>query len=370
MAYSGRITITGYSYNFIVAFSEFIRFIAGDPSTPGRDWTLIYHLLDDSANNFQWVTFSGTINVEALNTWYNLPTICVTEETITRGGQTLTRNVDYELDWFLGRIRFLTGTPPYTVSYSYRFKRYQMVFRNTGLSGTEQVLAGFLLLSSGFDRGNVMVRCFKFWDSYMNFWESTHSGNPGGSSGQPMFGFWNGGIDMWIFSNKQRIIVVVRNNTYYSFAYVGQFFRLMTPYEYPQPLWVQGDLWGNADLGSTIWFDSTDGARQALHNPRKNPGWINGFTNVWTSDFNFVPTQLECCGTQIAYYPGLNRVLFPLYILTAGNQYTIGTPDGIYWFPGNTLAAESSITIGNSSYIIFPNCWRTGWTDWIAIKEE
>jgi hypothetical protein len=369
MAYSGKITISGQQNNFVSAFSEFIRYICGDPSIPGRDWQIIFTELDTSSNNFQYISYSGTLNVNENNVWINLPTAFVTEYTFTRGGINLIENTDYELDWKLGRIKFLTGTPPYDIDYSYKFKRFRVVVKNTGLSGTENIYAGFLMVSSGYDKANILVRCYRGYEAGVTPFFDTTFGNPISGNYHPMFGFWTGAIDMWIFSNKQRIILVARNNTYYTFCYVGNIFRLCPPKEYPQPLWVQADLWGRPDLSSIIWYDSTDGNRRFLAMPRTNPGYMINFANQWSSNYAVVPTQTDTDNwITVAYIDGYDKVLFPLYFICDG--YIVGMPDGFYYAPGLSLSAESEIMVGSDKYILFPNCWRTGYADWMAIKEE
>ena len=368
MAYSGRITIMDQQNNFVSAFSEIFRFLCDDPSTPGRDWEVIFTELDNSPNNFSYIQYEGTLNVESLNIWIYLPTGFVTEYTFQVNGNTLQEGIDYVIDWILGKVKFLTGTPPYEVSYSYKFKRYRVILKNTGLGGDEEIYVGFLLCSSGYDKANVLVRCYRGYIAGLTtFFDTTHGIPANASSTHPMFGFWSGAIDMWIFSNKQRIIIVARNNTYYTFCYVGNIFRLCPPKEYPQPLWIQTDLWGQASLSSTVFYDSTDSNRKFLCYPRTAPGWMINYANAWSSNYSMIPTQSGGTWRTIAYPQGVPRVLWPLYLKCDG--MIAGMPDGFYFAPGLSLSSESQIQIGDDTYIIFQNCWRTGWSDFMAIKE-
>jgi len=373
MAFSGKITISGQQSNFVSAFSEFIRFICGDTSVAGRDWSFVSTQLDTTSGNFSSIAYSGTLNVTQNNVWMDLPTAFVTDYTFTRGGNNLVENTDYNLDWRLGRIRFLTGSPPYTVNYSYNFKRFRIVVRNTGLSDDENIYAGFLMVSSGFDRANIITRGFTYFDADGDFFNVTTYGSPRTTNNQyPCFGFWTGAIDMWIFSNRQRIIVVARNNTYYTFCYVGNIFRFGLPSEYTKPLWVQTDLWTTPDLNTThsVFFDSTNTSRRFLIYPFANTsGYIIGVSGAWTGSFSMVPTQNNTDMWQtVAYVSGFRRVLLPTYILSS--NMLIGTPDNVYFIPGFALSAESRFQVGSDYYIVFPNCFRTGYADFLAIKEE
>lgn len=380
MAYSDKITISGTEQKpFVKAFSEIIRFIAGDPNTAGRDWRII-SCIDDAgrATNFDYISYSGSLNVTQNNVWMDLPTAFVTNYTFTRGGQNLQEDTDYNINWQLGKIRFLTGTTPYTVDYSYQFRRYRVVLKNTGLADNTNIYIGMLMLSSGYDKANIAVRTYKlFVHGSTDFFDTT-VGNLRSSSGviyfDPAFGFWNGTIDLWVFSNKQRVIIVARNNTIYTFAYLGKFFPFSQPNEYPYSLMCMGDLNITADTSNPNikWHDSTDTYRRFIANTYfaalslfcNSVCYIDG---LWKNDAYMIPLGANThVLTDIAYVDGYTKVLLPIYI-RYGN-YTLGYPDGCYFTPGMNLASESTITVGSDTYIVFQNCFRTSYYDYMAIK--
>jgi hypothetical protein len=377
MAYSGKQTITGQQNNFVSAFTNFFRFICGDPNTPGRDWQIVYTNLDASPNSFTSIAYSGSIAVNALNTPTALPTGFVSNYTFTNGSTTLVEGTDYSLDWKLGYFTLLQGTVPATINYSYNFKRYQIVVRNTGLDGQSQIDLGFLMLSTGLDKANIVMTGYRRFDvGVTSFFDTT--GNLYALQNTnliynyfPAFGYWTGDIFQWIFSNKQRIIIVARNNTYYSFGYAGYFMRVSLPSEYPTPLWVYGDLWTGSDITNTsyaIYYDNaSNGNRRYIAQPNASVGGVVNYANQWSRGFVMVPTDTTSTWSTVAYQSGYNNVLMPLYLYCDG--YVSGFPDGCYLAPGFALQSENEFTVGSDTYIVFQNCYRTTYADFMAIKE-
>jgi hypothetical protein len=51
------------------------------------------------------------------------------------------------------------------------------------------------------------------------------------------------------------------------------------------------------------------------------------------------------------------------------DEYISGFPDGCYFSPGFALQSENEFTVGSDTYIIFQNCFRTTYVDFMAIKE-
>jgi hypothetical protein len=409
MAYSGKQTITGQQNNFVSAFTNFFRFICGDPNTPGRDWQIVYTNLDSSPNSFTSIAYSGSITVNALNSAVALPTGFVSNYTFTNGSTTLVEGTDYSLDWKLGYFTLLKGSVPATINYSYNFKRYQIVVRNTGLDGQSQIDLGFLMLSTGLDKANIVMTGYRRFDvGVTNFFDTTGNLYPLQSSDLtrcsfPAFGYWTGDIYQWIFSNKQRIIIVVRNNTYYSFGYAGYFMRVSLPSEYPTPLWIYGDLWTGSDITNTtyaIYYDSTlnswpSAVRTYIAQPFTSgfqaptgtndygKGGMINYANQWSRRYRMIPTEGPAyfydgsnyydpssawyTWATVAYQSGYNNVLLPLYLFC--DEYISGFPDGCYHSPGFALQSENEITVGNDTYIIFQNCFRTTYDNFMAIKE-
>lgn len=373
MAYSTLITANG----FVEAYTKILRYVCEDLSTPGKDWEIVWTELDTSANNFSYIDYSGSLDVNSLDTWYYLPTCYITEYTFTdEASNTLVEGTDYELDWKLGKIKFLTGTPPYTVNYNYKFKRFRTVLKNTGLSGEEEIYIGLLMISPGYDKANVIVRSYKtFTAGYTDFFD-TIAGNGRNSNFDSAFGLWDGSIYLWVFSNKQRIIIVVRNDTYYSFAYVGKFNQFAFPSEYPYPLACIGDLNATTDANNSNirWYSSTDGYRRFI--AKAYFGTTNYFNNqicyvdgIWVRNATLDPTTTFTSNwIDIAYIDGYDYVLFPVYILY--NNMTLGEFDGIYFSPLVGITSESTITVGTDTYIVFQNCFRTTYHDYMAIKCE
>lgn len=358
MAYSGKIEVEGIPE----IFSTIIRFLCDDPNTPGRDWQIIFTELDNSSNNFQWIRKTGTLTIPSANTWVYLPSGFVTEYSFTYNSQTLQEGVDYQLNWILGKIKIINSSFnfPLNINYDYKFKRYRIIIKNNGLWGEDDIFVGFLLLSQGYDRANVYTTCYKILNTQF---EGFFTGNSYiRSQSNWNFGFHKDLVNLWIFSNKRRIIIVIRSNTYYSYCYVGSFLPFCMPHEYPYPLVIKTDLWGNPDLSSIIWYDSTNNNRHFLAF-----GSYEGvdFSNYWGRDITILPTSSTSNWLTITYMDDYNKVLWPLYLY---KNFPLGELDGVYYIPDSSNIAETLITIDEINYLIVPNCWRIDWTNWIAIK--
>jgi len=387
MAYSGKISVTGFAQ----AFTEILRFVTGDSTTPGRDWQIVHSEVDTQDTNFDYITFSGSITIYALDTWYDLPVGCITDYNFSVGTISLTEGVDYQVDWLLGRVKFLSGintissllntTTGTVVTYSVNFRRVQIVLNNTGISGTESINVGMLLCSAGYGKANVLLKTYKmFIPGYTNFFDTT-VGNPNNvtSDGtfQSAFGMWNGYMDMWIFSSKQRIIIVVRSDTYYSFAYIGKFFPFGSPAEYPYPYTCIGDLnicYSNVANTYIKWYDSTDTNRHFI--AKAYFGTIGYYNNQlinvdgsWIRNATLSPTTNNTAHwLTIDYISGYSPVIFPIYI-TYNNQ-VLGEFESCYFTPYVGITTESIITIGTDTYIVFQDCFRNTYDSYMAIKCE
>lgn len=366
MAYSDKLTATG----FVDAYTQILRFITDDPNTAGRDWQIIYTELDNSPNNVQYISYLGSLDVTELNTWYYLPTCHITEYTFNIGGINLVENVDYTLDWKLGKIKFLTQTG--TVDYSYKFKRFRIVLKNVG-SGTDAIYIGLLLVSSGYGKANVIVRCYKAFDVGITPFLDTSVGNRRNNNRYDCaFGMWDSSMNAWIFSNSYRVIVTVRSNVYYSFAYAGWLIRYALPIEYRYPYAVVGDLGSNIDASDANWYDNTDNERNFLAKAYWGTGYARN-NQIYTAEGSWVYGATTIPSTnntdrwiQYYYYPNYPKICIPIYITY--NSITYGTLEGVFWMPDNTTPSESIITVGSDQYIVFNNCWRNTWSDYMAIK--
>jgi hypothetical protein len=147
--------------------------------------------------------------------------------------------------------------------------------------------------------------------------------------------------------------------------------RVSLPSEYPTPVWVYGDLWTGTDITNTsyaIYYDNASNSnRRYIAQPNANVGGVVNYANQWSRGFVMVPTDTTSTWSTVAYQSGYNNILMPLYLYCDG--YVSGFPDGCYLAPGFALQSENEFTVGSDTYIVFQNCYRTTYADFMAIKE-
>ncbi|MFQ6995986.1 MAG: hypothetical protein ACLR7Z_10785 [Bilophila wadsworthia] len=155
------------------------------------------------------------------------------------------------------------------------------VFRNTSLSGTEEVYVG-LYAATYTDgvKGGLVCKVYKAFDAAPRAdggtdFLDTRYGNGTGQNGTHSFlPCWNAAMNLWIWSNKARVMLVVECNGLYGNAYLGQLRRFSLPSENPWPLACLTD--GYTSLWQyTTWHDAitSTGSRDAdLH--RRNLAFV------------------------------------------------------------------------------------------------
>lgn len=286
------------------------------------------------------------------------------------------------------------------------------VFRNTGLSGSEEVHVG-LYAATHTDgvRGGLVCKVYKAFDNAPNgtaFLDTLYGNGTGLNKTHAFMPCWNTAMNAWIWSNKARIIIVAECNGLYGNAYLGQLRRFSLPSENPWPLACLTDGYTNL-WADTTWHDSatTSGTSDADQHRRSLAFVRRGcFTTdtsnyayfhachqicrpdgVWTSHFVICPTtsllsiwsnhetdtKLDFQGKVSIVFPeGTPRLLLPLYIIqleSVGNYSgasAIGEMYGVRWAPDSLAGVESSV----DGYTIFPDVNRVEWHSFMAIGDE
>lgn len=204
-------------------------------------------------------------------------------------------------DWTVARQDSLTWGPA-------------TVFRNTGLSGSEEVYVG-LCAATYTDgvKGGLVCKVYKAFDSApggTGFLDTAYGNGTGQNGTHAFLPCWNAAMNVWIWSNKARVVIVAECNGVYANAYLGQLRRFSLPSENPWPLACLTD--GYTSLWQyTTWHDAitSTGSRDAdLH--RRNLAFVRRGSfplattfsyyhachqicrpdGVWTSHFAICPT--------------------------------------------------------------------------------
>ena len=300
-------------------------------------------------------------------------------------------------DWTVARQDSLTWGPA-------------TVFRNTGLSGSEEVYVG-LCAATYTDgvKGGLVCKVYKAFDSApggTGFLDTAYGNGTGQNGTHAFLPCWNAAMNVWIWSNKARVVIVAECNGVYANAYLGQLRRFSLPSENPWPLACLTD--GYTSLWQyTTWHDAitSTGSRDAdLH--RRNLAFVRRGSfplattfsyyhachqicrpdGVWTSHFAICPTtsllgsssgyetdmKIDTQGTGIVFPEGTPRLLLPMYVIQLENtgDYTgasaIGEMYGVRWAPDSLAGIESDV----DGYILFPDVNRVEWHSFMAIGDE
>jgi hypothetical protein len=290
----------------------------------------------------------------------------------------------------------------------------RVVLYNNGLSGQEDVYIG---LSNEIHSDNVNAglccRVYRYFDPDIHdFFDTTFGSRAGYGDTWGFVPYWNSQVDYWIWSNKQRIIVVIKTLDKYGCAYLGMIDRFMPPNEYQYPLVCLTDSMWESNWGTYIAYNELWSSRDSLYDFEKVCSSRNNFIrmmpeqdtsdswssykcpacrcilrpdNIWTYRWRMCPTRTTVTGyghsttssaiygygtQQAIYKEGEPVMTLPLYIYCYSNdgyKAILGQLDGVEYCPATFLSPESML---GSDYIVFPDINRTEWYRWMAIKDE
>lgn len=462
MAYSDKQVFS----NFYESWSYIIRFLTGDNTVAGRDWTIEwYKTVDTTSGNLNNKLFLGQLTNCSNDVWYELPTIGVhdysfgdyiEDEVCASGGsssytftltrfpiapygckltyfidgvelsayinasgnisgdavvsgsldlsngscsiefikaldtgtdlkatyvvKTLVEGSNYTLDYKLGKVKFSGLTAPANVGYVYRFKRSEIILKNTGYNNKEEVYIG-LKLGIKVNEGMAHIGL----NVYKDIPEQPEAVSwvgllPLESSRIPAICMWSGNHAIWVFSNKNRVVLVALSNLKYSVGYAGQFVRSCFPHEYKFPLFVSADTYFTDNYSEYIDYSYSGDTR---HTPAFG-GWYR-FIVLYDNSYNrngfyLLPTTVYYYGgyrfdvnviqqnNPLSYPLSVKKILFPIYVFFEKKQI-LGSLYDVCWLPADDLSSESIfIDKEGNSWQIFQDVFRTGWNYYFAIK--
>ncbi len=341
-------------------------------------------------------------------------------------------------------VTFLTDTPgtpgrDWTIHADYRasagnvhadYQYNRVVLKNTGKSNNEEIYVGIYAAiqpsgqSAGIDAGLVLKTYYQFDNSLVNdgtgkykyatnFFNTTYGSAEGQNATRCFVSFktdestsiWadKPPLELWVYSNKARIIIVINTEQRFANGYAGQYIRHVTPQEVPYPLCCLADSFngGNVDQGEALWYTflsyaTTDWAGGTNNEGRFNLCFLDhGYWSFsyggsrhyacnrfrtplgWSYDWYFDPTKSASTGiitgTNMNYPDGgFEQLLFPIYVYahtaSQADYYLLGQLDGVYWAPN--IANTSLTEVGSGDCIVFPSLNRTYWYSWMALKDE
>lgn len=262
----------------------------------------------------------------------------------------------------------------------------EVVLHNRGLSGGENVLIGirewYYLASAayGWDlTGYLSYQTDMFWGktiiddlslSYNSTWE--HYQNT------PILPLIDDTMYYWFYSNRQRIVAVVKVQSNYECCYFGFGNRLGNPEDYPYPLIIKGCSYGNNTYSQTsesthafLPYGPYDGTYM-LHNVLPDNSWsIN-----WGFGSSLFCTELypwsNFVNTGILYEtPSKKEVLMsPILGIQNLSNSVLWEFDGVHHVCGVGVQSEDLIRAHDGiKHRAFQNISRTAYDDWMSVAE-
>ena len=232
----------------------------------------------------------------------------------------------------------------------------ELILRGVGLSGTEQIFVGIkTYYDAGADVYNLTIGGFTGYAA-----GSTFETQPGYMvSSVPAH---NNRIDYWLIVNAQRIACGMKVGTpVYESFYIGKFFPYARPTQYPYPMYIGGSLTANA---VTRFSEPTHsmpykGAASVTQKLRGLADWVANYSHPYNN-------EVLCGGYgQIRDNTGIYHLL-PIELYDATNVY--GVLDGIYHISGFNNAVENTLVISGDTYVVIQDVWRTGHSDYYAMR--
>ena len=234
---------------------------------------------------------------------------------------------------------------------------HELIMRGVGLSGEDEIYIGFRTYQNiSADYYNILTGVFT---GYVP--SNTFDTQPGAYlAGVPAH---NNRIDYWMVCNAQRIAVAMKVGTpVYESMYAGKMFPYGRPSQYPYPVVCGGSFQGAAanrfsEVTHNFMLSGGGNGRMGL---RTNDNWINPSVHPYNN-------PALCGATQLRDTSG-KYTLMPVELYAAGGLY--GSLDGLFHISGFNNAVENTVVIGGVTYVVIQNVWRTGFSDYYAMRME
>jgi hypothetical protein len=214
-----------------------------------------------------------------------------------------------------------------------------------------------------------------------------------GTYGHPVTPLWNSTTPYWFIVSARRIIVVAKVSTTYQMCYAGFILPYATPAQMPYPLAIGGSCYiGNVDTqprysgtngrNSMLW----KGVSDASYSKTNPPFYVRGLDGSWiefsTANGSTTPqaknSQVRGMHPYIQADVASRRnavdgsaVLTPVELLSwvsTSNTNRLGEIDGVLHVPGFGQSPETIVTVSGTDHLVLPNVFRSGDSEFAAIK--
>lgn len=263
----------------------------------------------------------------------------------------------------------------------------EMIWEAPGNGGLDQIFVGAKVFSDvGADYYNWRLGGFTGFNSGLVFNQQPgYVGGAGQANPSPVLNLWNQSTPYWFIANGRRVIVIAKVSSVYVTAYLGFMQPYMSPGSFPYPLVVGGSMAWNSEPASNSanWRWSYTGNEiqnfpfgfpTSMSGPWQSPlrlrlpsGTWQGFDRSTTETIlgHVFPYSHGMTDWRTNLDGGYTMLPIDLYDLTP-NVY--GELDGVLATTGFQNAAEDTVELGSSTYLMVQNVFRTTKVDYFAAK--
>lgn len=254
----------------------------------------------------------------------------------------------------------------------------ELLIKAPGMSGTDPVYIGIQPFSStAGDYYNWKVNGFTGYASNLEY-----VNQPGKSTDSYLY-LWNSSIPYWFFANGHRVIVVAKVSTTYQIVYAGKLLVYGLPQQYPYPLFIAA----TSNVASQRWSDGVGlpyASNFSCPGEGANLFYLDSSWQkvrnryFYSSAITWEPTNIKVWpivghNKQAVFnnslsWPDGTATLIPFILYSISPVNVIGEIDGAYWVTGHQNSSESIISISSDQYVCFQNIFRTGPSDYLALR--
>jgi hypothetical protein len=266
----------------------------------------------------------------------------------------------------------------------------ELIIRNTGKTGQENVIIGFReFYYDGGSSGGLNFNCYVYFPSsaptswlynavelgfvtYQATWKTYQK--------LPSIPLQHRGTTSYfIYSNRQRIVLVIKNGSNYESGYLGFGRRFGSPSQYPYPLVNKGSQLYTTSFTSHAsttsdwrkyipfsYVSNSEGHATIIVSPANQYLFASG----QDMEVSLEPrTQFVTTPGTLVGSPSKNAMLtYPVYV--AGKTTVFMDLDGVYGAAGSSLQSEDTIDISNRRCTVFNNIASSVYNDFMAIERE
>lgn len=283
------------------------------------------------------------------------------------------------------------GPPPYPAHASSGGPS-DIVLKGPGLAGLDEIYVGMRLSENPatdlygmwFAGAQGVVPSASTYSEHVNSAPAMHV---------PLF---NQASPYWFVANGRRFVVVVKISTTFVACYQGFFLPYATPSEYPYPMIssgcsLQAKRWSDENPAHTHFCmpnisrfsDRQGGAAYSDYGANaSNDGLLRVMSpsgewvmfNNSNESYRVFPWahpggSVDFVSGQRSLFGG-SHMLYPATLLSTGSRLrgALGVFEGVYHVSGFGNAAENILTLDGVDHLVVQNMFRTGFTDYWALR--